>query len=500
MYVFRTPEFSDAVTRYPGLKTLVDDLCAKVETADTLFKAGSYFDHHAPYIKRRFSNYRVLAKPIDVDGIQIIVLLKVFVRGDKAYDIDFANDPRGFGERNLEPLIHLDEVRLWLVERQAADQERTQAGLRRESLSNTAQAWLTPVQWGIDTADEVMIYESGEWMQAFRAREISDFWQQYFHIIGNQVVSGGGDETLEHPALRVASQEGRAVAFVPITARITVDTGEAVIRNLVLLLRPFKSAPTTENLAVLVQQWRTLLDSLIDGGQPDLDRVAPFARRAYPSFILADEQMWLDIEREEEANLALSVEEERALSSMAGNQSDSGLPAFINGRAGSGKSTMLPYLFADYCFRWQREELEGAPIYLTYSGQLLEVARTNVEKLLTRRPTYRLAEDFQIDRAGLGQCFRRFQEFLIDLLPIEKRERFSQDRYISYSRFKRLLRQEALSDDAPPCRLREGKSWSPEIVWHIIRAFVKGYEIVSVQVRWGRPVGATGAAHRVARR
>jgi hypothetical protein len=86
--------------------------------------------------------------------------------------------------------------------------------------------------------------------------------------------------------------------------------------------------------------------------QLSLSDLTPFARRSYPSYLLADEQSWLAIERGKEANLALSAEEELILKSVSTAAPGNGsLPLFINGRAGSGKSTMLLYLFADYCYR-----------------------------------------------------------------------------------------------------------------------------------------------------
>ena len=76
-----------------------------------------------------------------------------------------------------------------------------------------------------------------------------------------------------------------------------------------------------------------------------IDKLAPFARRAYPDYILYDYDAWYEIQEEKEANLALSPEEQWIFHQVSvwvpGAKC---LPLFINGRAGSGKSTMLFYL------------------------------------------------------------------------------------------------------------------------------------------------------------
>ena len=80
-------------------------------------------------------------------------------------------------------------------------------------------------------------------------------------------------------------------------------------------------------------------------GQHDLSRIAA---RSYPYLMILDQDSWLAIQKDEEANLALSPEEAELLDSIhrAGVEGELGYPLFINGRAGSGKSTMLQYLAA----------------------------------------------------------------------------------------------------------------------------------------------------------
>src|SRR5205807_650659 len=76
-----------------------------------------------------------------------------------------------------------------------------------------------------------------------------------------------------------------------------------------------------------------------------LDELAARAERSYPAYLLGDPDVWHQVERERDANLSLSAEEEQVLCacSRRGTAEASPLPAFLNGRAGSGKSTLLLY-------------------------------------------------------------------------------------------------------------------------------------------------------------
>lgn len=101
------------------------------------------------------------------------------------------------------------------------------------------------------------------------------------------------------------------------------------------------------------------------------------------------------------------MEEEKILHELSTPEiSHSSLPVFINGRAGSGKSTMLFYLFADYCYRYQKYYLQHRqrlnsvphPLFLTYNEQLLGKAREGVKKLLKSHHKFLLETDGQVNK------------------------------------------------------------------------------------------------------
>ena len=100
--------------------------------------------------------------------------------------------------------------------------------------------------------------------------------------------------------------------------------------------------PATESTSSEAEQFARKTAAELDG--KDATGVLRSSRRSYPALILADDDLWIDLEKETQANMALSPEESEVLESA--RKGERPFPLFINGRAGSGKSTILQYLFA----------------------------------------------------------------------------------------------------------------------------------------------------------
>ncbi len=192
------------------------------------------------------------------------------------------------------------------------------------------------------------------------------------------------------------------------------------------------------------------------------------SKRAYPDIILDKENLWIhSIEvADENANLALSEEEARILKDQ-----EKRYPLFINGRPGSGKSTILQYLFADHVFSLFSNDFNlGFPLYLTYNDDLLDIARKNVHSIMTSNANKATQQRmFSDDEAEvyLKNCFVNFRDFLFDLLPVK--ERFSRAKRIGFSEYKE--RHKEHFGMVPTEKIRR---ISPELAWHIIRTYIKG--------------------------
>ena len=125
-------------------------------------------------------------------------------------------------------------------------------------------------------------------------------------------------------------------------------------------------------------------------------------KKAYWSWVTFDSELWRDIELSEEGNLYLSPDEISLLDTLSctglqvsdqSSGAQKGLPALISGRAGTGKSTMLAYIFAALIIKQANENLEGHPVYVTYNSRLLQQARRTIRGLLRSNYVFRQKEN-----------------------------------------------------------------------------------------------------------
>src|SRR5919199_250165 len=478
MYVYRTSQFNDKAERY-SLESRIDDLCAELET-HTIDEVQARFERVYPYLKRRILNRRLLARILRVDDEQLLCLLDIFKRGDNDYE-QFLESPVEYGRIHLEPQLDEHQLRKWLAQAKIQQNQSQQlAELPPELLP-----WLEPPGWDMETVtDDWIIYESEEWVTQFRKREIQDAWETYY-----QIILGIRDETTpaqgfpDWPNVKLCGLNDRYVLYS------YLEPTDATVGGVLFLLAPFDRKPSREQISEVGKK-TALFDSSeatnILARQLSLNELTPFARRSYPAYLLADEESWLAIERGKEANLALSPEEEQILKSVSTAAPGHGsLPLFINGRAGSGKSTMLLYLFADYCYRKYYdkrgrslvEPLPGEPLFLTYNERLLEVARDGVNTLLSSHHRFVAERSSGDERENIHRCFQPFQKFLFSLLPPQERLRFDLEKYISFHRFKQLYQGKSPCESLAKAvlHLPESRRYTPETCWHVIRSFIKGY-------------------------
>ena len=192
-----------------------------------------------------------------------------------------------------------------------------------------------------------------------------------------------------------------------------------------------------------------------------VSRLKEDARRAYPSFILIDYDLWKDIENDGVGNLALSSEQVDIMRNPD-------YPIFINGQAGSGKSTILYYLFANILYNHKDNLYE--PIFLTYNARLLETAKKCVKAILAKHPNYS-DSNYPVD--NIDKFFHPFQKFILEKMLDERgRVKFSKDKYISFNKFRRYY---TTTGHKCSCKLNLNKNlYSPELVWYIIRSYIKG--------------------------
>lgn len=218
------------------------------------------------------------------------------------------------------------------------------------------------------------------------------------------------------------------------------------------------------------------IKSKIETKGTDIDKLKNICVRAYPYTVLEDDDLWRDVEKDINSNFILSDEEIEIVSN-----SNIEYPLFISGRAGSGKSTMLMYMFADFLLRYYKVN-EGnlkPPVYLSYSDLLIDSAQKITTNLFEKNHAYTDAvkkanKDFRKEiLPGFSNQFWVFNRLVKDCIKTHEPEaldrHFSPENYVSYSVFAELWKQ----------KFGKNKSITsvcgPALCWHVIRTYIKGW-------------------------
>ena len=202
-------------------------------------------------------------------------------------------------------------------------------------------------------------------------------------------------------------------------------------------------------------------------------------RRGYPWTFLGDKDEWRDMELEKKSNMVLSEEQVKIVSG------DIQYPLFITGRAGSGKSTVLQYLFAEIILRYvfHKKEEDGnilPPVYLSYSENLIADAKGLSLVLLQKNSEYKkeiVQEKINFEehvQPEFDSMFYVFQSLVKQCIRVHDNgylaSHFLSSKYISFAKFNKMwnLRFSKVQDAA--------KKYGPSVSWHVIRTYVKGWD------------------------
>jgi hypothetical protein len=443
LFVYLTEDCqSDAQTH--SLTDELDRFREKVE--DT--QSTSLFDPFPPpyLVKKKIGGRqgRLIADLRPIGDHAVIVFLAIMIRGDRAYEVEFSRNPRAFGEQHFANLVSDEEIRAFVDTRTriAPPAEKPQPSEAEYGLLYGAFS-----HHG-DVSTDILVCETKQWVDAVAQERVA----RQLAILCKPCL-----DALGMPA---------GLHFVPVNGKPGWGVWALCSDNRLLLLVP-STDTTVDQSAETARQ----LEFALRGA--DSTEHLRASRRAYPAVVLADDDLWIELEKEPVANIALSPEESEVLESA--RHSSNPFPLFINGRAGSGKSTILQYLFADLLFNYlSKADARGIapPIYLTANSELLRVARNFVERLLRSEATLAQqgATDNEEDRAGiLDQSFREFYGHMLSLIPAaDRKSRFARTNRIDYARF-RAMWHERFGKDRQALR-----NCGPDISWHVIRSYIKG--------------------------
>ncbi|MBB1075806.1 hypothetical protein HUU62_15465 [Rhodoferax sp. 4810] len=402
-------------------------------------------------------DFRVMFSRHQIDGYddyQILCAYEFFSRGDKDYDshwqkIKLTDAPDLHAEiafQHKEKFLKIIETDIQILNEKLP---------QLPELSKDEHLWLLPPT---SSANQNMVLETEAWIDKNQQEKIIRSSDNLYELLHSEIYS----------EIDAFDEKNTSIPYEKCGYK---DKASFRVH--------FQYFPAHHILMLLdiTSQDVTTPTSLIPIAHADRETLIRHARRAYPLdvFILEQEEFF-QIQQQTEGNFALSPEESAILAGIyqqAGNR----FPLFINGRAGSGKSTLLHYLLKDYlylCFEHWNPEKQFVPLYLTYSKNLHDAAVSHVQKLLdanaeilTRRnPTWEVCYK-QNKNIVFQKTFNLFRNFLIALLPEDVQKRFSIEKRIGYAQFKRLWEKTF-------GRHQDRKRYSVDLVWHIIRSYIKG--------------------------
>jgi len=289
------------------------------------------------------------------------------------------------------------------------------------------------------------VFEMEEWCKHIRNREFEDDRKAIFEVVQKIVI--------EKESPSVDLEGWHSISFAEKQNKQIVFRVHEYDSHVYYFL--FEIGVGVD-ISALVNKYRDLSDT----------RLLKQARKGYPDWILYGEfEDWKKLENDDEANLALSDEEVEVLNKTP-------YPYFVNGLAGSGKSTILYYLFAH---AYSYKEIKPLQLlFLSYSPGLVTKAKSVIKALLRTNPSYHGFELTETGEKDFEKCFWPFQKFLTHtfLDTNEEKSEFVSINHLSYEQF--------VKDYNLNCKLNEARSYKAAMVWSVIRSFIKGRDYKSI--------------------
>jgi hypothetical protein len=413
----------------------LEKLAADVEGKQNI---ANFYQFPAPFlVKKKFGSVqgRLIAaqENITINGndYAVINFLAVLIKADKEYD-DFQNNTNANGDKYLKR-VDSEELRRFVEEKIAKEPLH-----KKQSLSDEEESFLYGSNIIYSLENETLIYESGDWIKKINSKQYANYLNSIYDEVLN-LVSGNN-----------------ANVYIKKIKNFQIVFFSDLEKKYLFLIEICSIDENTENI---FEQWKKRREST------DIERLA---RRTYPQYLLGDEDLWYEIEKDSQSNFALSGEEINVLKSI---NEQYPFPLFINGRAGSGKSTILQYIFAGYFFRYlSYQDAVPPPVYFTYNSELLKQAKSFVMGLLKTNSKFAAEIQDKTNDEDLGikleASFNELRKYLLNIADDENN--FSQNKYVNYSTFIKLWHEKFKADKIAQ------KEYPADISWHVIRTYIEG--------------------------
>ena len=436
-FVYITEECKLQAKKF-GLEKQIENTANQIKNSQTTSYYLEGYKDTKKFLKDRFGDKRLLVgRYNDKNGNNLLVFWKILSRSDKNYD-KFLSDSSYF-ERQFDNDCEKLELELENYLKEQINQSQAIKEPSLKDLTETEEKFLREIhEKTLLINEEEMIYETEEWVN-----QIGNY-EDYLETIYDLVREAYNKKNSESPDIRSQNSNGIKTKF---NDQKNIGINYTYKQNNLILISPTRTLESSESKQ---------------------DPILRIRRRAYPCYVLTAYEDWKDIQKDEKANLVLSPEEAGIVESA-----NKGIyPLFINGQPGSGKTTILHFLFAHILyFNHTVSKLEAKPLYLTYSTKLREDAQKNIQKILTSNweKTAEIKLGKEEANKLVNDSVKDFQSYLLELLGSEK-QHFSKDRYVNFARFRNEFESKLKSNNK-----KEIREITAELAWHVIRTYIKGW-------------------------
>ena len=418
------------------------------------FENGTYF-------KKRHVNYRsiFIRRKLSIrnEEVYCYLALCVFKRGDSQYDTFMHAKTTAV----RETAVGLGKVD-WESIRKEIENELT-PDVKEKVLPELSREEGDFIENGNGITQEIFdtpVYESEQWIASVRNGDFDDFMKVSAAII-EKTYELVGDEQVGCYEIPYGDEDEKILCVRLLSSG---DGGSARSKDGLFLL----GLGGDEEIRKAREAF-----SLNGEELPSYEDLAAKCRRAYPFKMMEDDgDFWRAMEKDKDSNFILSDEEINIVAKPIT------FPLFLTGRAGSGKSTMLQYLFADYFLRYCKCGNILPPVYLSYNSNLIENAKRLSKSLFSKNHAYaaqlkELNKNFKNDiEPEFGNVFFVFHQLVRDCIRRKNPEvlstRFSPEKHVSYSKFRDLWNRKFGRDP-------QADKYNSDLSWHVIRTYVKGW-------------------------
>ena len=445
---YKTEHCIETALKY-SLLNEIENLAKKVEK-DQSIQAWDFF-LPTPFIKKNLGkSYRLVCSQHYVENTDTIVIafLSCFPRGGSGEYEKFIKNPEQVCGKLLPDIYSLKSF--------LRDRDSNNSGPEPPPKLNETERQYLYATVDQEINDDITIYESFDWVESLKNQDVADEITRFYDTLSDLL----------------DSSEINSVDFYrDKRSHISIFYKYFSQRKNIFLISPIIKQDDS-----LIHSLRLKYSHLLELDICSDDIILKNSRKSYPSYVLADEKLWKSIQKDDVGNIALSPEETKILEEVTGGLNEKLFPLFINGRPGSGKSTILQYLFASHlCIYFGQEDnlrFKYPPLYLTYSENLLESAKKNVDDILKCNSNFAASDVKLLPRNGAPeniQCFGVFHSFLLDLLPSETKTKFPIHNKIDFPKFRGLWDTHRKGNPE-----NEIRKLSSELAWHVLRSYIKG--------------------------